>query len=140
MPSQPRDHCTTYIHVPLAPAHEHDMERYYRHALGFGGGYSEFWVLDDGSIRLQFKEVDSLPQINALGANSLANIFLPGHFLEHCNRWVQAGVQIELLLMDPTGYTAVIVDPAMNRIEFRGDFHPGDSGIDTGGWKFFRGL
>lgn len=116
------------------------MEHYYRHALGFGGGYSEFWVLEDGSIRLQFKEVDGLPQVNAQGTISLANIFLPVHFLERCNRWVQAGVQIELLLMDPTGYTAVIVDPAMNRIEFRGDFDPGDSGIDTGGWTFFRGL
>ena len=86
MSSQPSDHYTTYIQVPLAPIQEHGMEYYQCHALGFGGGYSE------------------------------------------------------LLLMDPTGYTAVIVDPAMNRIEFRGDFHPGDSGIDTHAWKFFRRL
>lgn len=42
--------------------------------------------------------------------------------------------------MYPTGYTAVIVDPTMNRIEFRGHFHSSDYGINTDRWMFFRGL
>ncbi|MFD2298792.1 hypothetical protein QRO11_09535 [Paracidovorax citrulli] len=130
----------TYIHVPIHPDREPMMNDYYRRVLGFSGEYSEFWVREDGSLRLQFKDVKNIDEINRLGAPSLASIFMPGDFIGLCDRWVRAGAKIELLLLDPVGFTAVVVDPAMNRLEFRGDNNPGNSGVDISAWDFFRSL
>ena len=138
MPNYPDDYLTTYIHLPIPPDREEVMDNYYRNILGFGGGYSEYWVRDDGSIRIQFKEVDDIDKINFLGTTSLASIFMPGDFLLLCDRWFKAGANIELLLLDPVGFTAVLVDPAMNRLEFRGSKDTNYSEIDVRKWDFFR--
>ena len=131
---------TTYIHLPIHPDRESTMNDYYRRVLGFSGEYSEFWVREDGSLRLQFKDVENIEEINRLGAPSLANIFMPGDFVGLCDRWIRAGAKIELLLLDPVGLTAVVIDPAMNRLEFRGPNNWENQGIDIRNWDFFRRL
>ncbi|ADX46314.1 hypothetical protein Acav_2402 [Paracidovorax avenae ATCC 19860] len=130
----------TYIHLPIHPDREPMMNDYYRRVLGFSGEYSEFWVREDGSLRLQFKDVENIDEINKLRPPSLASIFMPGDFIGLCDRWVRAGAKIELLLLDPVGFTAVVVDPAMNRLEFRGESNSGNSDVDMSNWDFFRRL
>ncbi len=134
------EYMATWIHVPIPRHGEETARDFYEKELGFKRSYSEFWVADDGLVRLQLKFVERIEKINALQPSSLFSIYLEGDFLARCERWVQAGVSIELLQLDPGGFTAVVLDPFLNRLEFRGDEESSDFSIDTSEWSFFRRL
>ncbi|GKS98317.1 hypothetical protein AVKW3434_03035 [Acidovorax sp. SUPP3434] len=132
------EYIATWIHVPIPRHGEERARNFYEKDLGFKRSYSEFWVAEDGLVRLQLKFVEHVEKINALQPSSLCSVFLKGDFLSLCERWVHQGVSIELLQLDPGGFTAVVLDPFLNRLEFRGDEESSDFSIDTSQWPFFR--
>ncbi|SDE62224.1 hypothetical protein SAMN05192589_1234 [Paracidovorax valerianellae] len=134
------DDIATWIHVPIPRSGEDLARDFYEKSLGLKRNYSEFLLTDDGLIRLQLKFVDQIEAINALGPSSLCSVFLAGDFLALCDRWVRCGVTIDLLQLDPGGFTAVVLDPFRNRLEFRGDEETSDFSVDTSHWPFFRRL
>ncbi|WCM90479.1 VOC family protein [Acidovorax sp. NCPPB 3576] len=134
------DHIATWIHVPIPRHGEAVAREFYEKKIGLKRSYSEFWLAENGLVRLQLKFVEHVEKINALQPSSLCSIFLEGDFLSVCERWVQKGVSIELLQLDPGGFTAVVLDPFLNRLEFRGDEESSDLSIDTSAWSFFRRL
>lgn len=127
-----------YIHVPILEDVELVARDFYKNKMGFFGDYSEFSMDEAGLIRLQLKYNENVERINLMGASSLCSIYLSGDFLERCKAWKDNGVNIELLQLDPGGFTAVVCDPLMNRLEFRGSESANHSAIDPSEWSFFR--
>lgn len=129
----------TIVHVPIPRNLTSDARVFYVDQLGFDGRYSEFIVRSDGLTRFQMKYCDNIVQINSLDRPSLCSIFLEGDFLQWCKRWVDHQVNIELLMLDPSGYTAVVADPFGNRFEFRGLANQSASEvIDPQQWSFYK--
>lgn len=130
------------VFIPFPPGEEEVAKEFYVKKIGFEGEYGEFKMPGSKYISFLLKECVEIRVINSLFEPvGLFSVSIVENMLGICKKWVGFGVNIKMLFSDPGGYTAIIIDPFGNRIEFRCDsWCEVDNSIDPFEWGFFRKL